>query len=176
MSIIRIKGDEIEFEGSLDDIKKELSRKFACREVSGGKIAKELDVTIKTLYNWAHKYDTYMPMGNRKYSIIQKIKLVLLYDSLNIDEKGSFLRKKEIYDEDILNWKSEITNLEDLPKKKQSGEEEIRLIRSDLKRTKKMLNEKSNIIRKKEKELKEAKAIIELKKKAEILFGADDEE
>ena len=115
-------------------------------------------------------------MGNRKYSIIQKIKLVLLYDSLNIDEKGSFLRKKEIYDEDILNWKSEITNLEDLPKKKQSGEEEIRLIRSDLKRTKKMLNEKSNIIRKKEKELKEAKAIIELKKKAEILFGADDEE
>jgi hypothetical protein len=39
-----------------------------------------------------------------------------------------------------------------------------------------MLNEKSNIIRKKEKELKEAKAIIELKKKAEILFGADDEE
>jgi len=175
MSIIKIKGDSIEFTGNLDDFKREISRKFVNRNISGNEISKKYNVTIKTLYNWAHKYDTYLTMNKHGLSVVQKMKLILMYDSLKEDDKGDFLRTKGIYDDDILKWRSEILELSDASSvsllTKNSND-----IRSDLRRAKKLLAQKNGELKRNEKELKEAKAIIELQKKTEILFGSEEEE
>jgi hypothetical protein len=115
-------------------------------------------------------------MGKKNYSIVQKMKLIIAYDSLKEEERGAFLRSRGLYDKDILKWKSEIVELSDAQPVSKLTRQPNKDLSADLKRTKKMLDQKNGELKKKERELREAKAIIELKKKAEILFGSEDEE
>lgn len=170
---IKITGDSIEFVGTLEDFKTELSRKFSERKGAAKELAEEQKVAIKTLYNWAHKYDTFRPMQKRNYTTLQKMKLILKYDSLEESQIGEFLRQEGLKDEQIFLWKKEVEEMEE---PLVDAKAEARQVRKDLKRVRKNYEQKKRELRKKDKELKEAKAIINLKKKAEIMFGKKDEE
>ncbi len=179
--MIQIKGDSIEFTGSVDDFKKEISKKFANRKVSARKMAQEQNLSIKTLYNWTHRYGSFKRMC-KKVRQIQKMKYVLLYDSLKDEEKGEFLRKMGLRDEDLLAWKKEILTQEEIEPVTLFSERNKELqktnatLKADLLRTKKMLYAKGGELIRVEKKLKEAEVLIDIKKKAEILFGKKDED
>lgn len=181
MSKIQINGDSIEFTGSVDDFKKEIAKKFSKRKVSARQMAEEQNLTIKTLYNWAHRYGSYRRM-TKKTSLVQKMKYILLYDALKDEERGALLRKLGLRDEEIASWKNEILTQEEIEPIIPLSErnEELRrtnvTLKLDLKRTKQMLSAKGGEVIRIEKKLKEAEALVEIKKKAEILFGKKEKD
>lgn len=176
MSFI-MKGDKIEFDGSIDDLKKEISQQFAKRKISAQQMAKDNNVCVKTLYNWAYKYGNYRFMG-KSYSIIQRVKLLIKYESLKDSEKGNFLRSNGLYDEDLNEWKNQINDLPNTPTTKDHTSEKsmVSLMKAELKMTKKLIAKKNRELKDSDKKLKEANALLDLKKKVDALFENKDEE
>ncbi len=159
--------DGIEFNYGQANFKKRTAKRFINRKISAQAFAKEVGVTIKTLYNWAHEYDMFIPMNKSEMSLLQKMKLILTYEALPEIDRGEFLRKKGLYDSDIETFKSEISKADE--KSETKKENTLSAVKNNLRETQKSL-------KKTEKELREAKAIIELKKKLENLFGSEDED
>jgi DNA-binding XRE family transcriptional regulator len=159
--------DGIEFDFGKDSFKINTTRRFLNRKISAAAFAKEVGVTIKTLYNWAHEYDMFVPMNKLEMSLIQKMKIIITFEALPENERGEFLRKKGLFDSDIQTFKTEISKADDKSEEKKNVA--IEAMRNDLRETQKAL-------KKTEKALTEANAIIELKKKLDILFGSEEED
>lgn len=138
----------------------------------GGKgateLSKEIGVSTQTLYNWRDKYSNdpqmFKPKSPRKWSVKDKYSAILESSNLSEQEFGRWLRETGIHSEHIDLWKKEIEAMVSSPKDK----DEIR----ELKKKNKELEKE---LARKDKALAEMAALITLKKKAEAIWGGEDQ-
>jgi len=140
----------------------------------GGKgaseLSKETGVSKQTLYNWRDKYGNAEDIikstirSPRHWNPKDKYNAVLESATLSDDELGRWLRKTGLHSDHLELWKKEIEQMVSSSKEK----EELRKLR---KRNKELEKE----LRRKEKALAEMAALLTLKKKAEMIWGGEDE-
>src|SRR5690606_29631362 len=103
----------------------------------------------------------------------EKLQAVFESQSLNEEDLGAFLRKKGLHSADLDRWKKEIATAFSVTGKKVRGRprKDPELVAA-LEENKKLKRD----LRRKEKALAEQTALIILKKKAEELWGKDEDD
>lgn len=143
---------------------------------SVGSIAKELGITNATLYAWRRKAREagVVSPGNGqtsdKWSSQDKFLVVMETFGMNESELAEYCRKKGLYREQIEAWKSVClqANGHDSDQTKQ--------LNGALKEEKKRAKQLEKELQKKEKALAEAAALLLLRKKAQAIWGDNEEE
>lgn len=140
------------------------------------RLSKESGIAHQTLSRWVNEYAKLEVMGkksksNRDWSAEEKLAAVVEADSLEGEELGAYLRRKGLHGADLERWKQEI--LQGLQSKacgRPKKDPEIMELRKQEKKLRKEL-------RRKDKALAEASALLVLQKKTELIWGAaeDDE-
>lgn len=124
-------------------------------------LAEEIGVSQSTLSRWLREYGRFGTTGegmrNKKrpqnWTAKEKMEAVIAYDRMGESERGQYLRGHGLYSVDIERWREEM--LEALSKKPKKGDPKDKRIR-DL----------ESELRRKEKALAEAAALLVLKKKS----------
>ena len=138
-------------------------------------ISREHGINSALLYAWKKKFVTITGMNNCKKSpqdrnILEKNRLVVLFDELPEEQKGEFLRREGVYLENLKNWKNDINSMllrftaknENMEEKK-----EIQDLRKNLQLTQQELRRKNEA-------LAETAALLVLKKKALYIWGSEE--
>ena len=140
--------------------------------VSACSLSVETGVPQSTLSRWLRHYGTVEPrrstMSSKKrpenWPAEQKLKTVEEYDSLPDDKaQGRFLRERGLYSVDIERWREEM--LQALGRKRK---------RKDPKNQR--IKELEGELRRKEKALAETAALMTLKKKAQDIWGDNEDD
>jgi len=155
-----------------DDFKNAMVEKLSGPHArSASALAEEVGVTQSTLSRWLREYGRFGSMGegmgNKKrpqnWTAEEKMEAVIVYDGMDESERGVYLRGHGLYSVDIDRWREEILQaLSKKPKKRDPKDKRIRDLEGELRR--------------KEKALAEAAALLVLKKKAQVIWGDDEEE
>ncbi|MBB6482751.1 transposase [Spirochaeta isovalerica] len=135
-------------------------------------VAREAGISDQTLRNWLaqakdgtlEKQDT---VGGAGRSSREKFNLVIESKSVSENDQGKWLREKGLHSEHITLYEQELRDL--VEDKGQTEKEEIKRLKKENKRLEKELS-------KKEKALAEMAALYTLKKKAEELWGDDEDD
>lgn len=148
-------------------VKKYLSR--GNRSVN--EILEEVGISSPTLYQWRDQFANVATMKKQtkphSRTTNEKIKSIVEYDSLSIEKRGEYLRRNGLHEEHISEWRKQID--EALSDKKPKKDQKELLAEKEIKTLKKEL-------RHKEKALAEASALLILKKKADLIWGMDEED
>lgn len=139
-----------------------------------GELAKESGISDSTLYSWKAKAASDGGMGSSKKdcrpddrAVEDKVQVVATASGLVGDELGAFLRREGIHEADLKRWREQI--------KRGLGQGETgptRDARADAKRIRELEKE----LRRKDKALAEAAALLVLKKKALTIWGDEDDD
>ena len=140
-------------------------------------IADELGVSSWSLYQWGKRYAISSGMKTKNqdrrpqdWSAEEKFKAVMEFDGLKESEQGEFLRSEGLHSEHLAAWKKSMqASLEPSPK----PSAEARAERAEDKRK---ILELERELRRKEKALAEAAALLILKKKADLIWGTGENE
>ena len=135
-------------------------------------VAKEAGIADQTLRNWLtqskngtlNQQDT---VGGSGRSSREKFNLVIESKSISENDHGKWLREKGLHSEHITLYEQELRDL--VEDKGQTEKEENKRLRKENKRLQKELT-------KKEKALAEMAALYTLKKKAEELWGGNEDD
>jgi transposase len=137
-------------------------------------IAHENGVSRASLFRWVKAFGAESSglikrkVRAHEWSAASKLKALLETQSMSEKELGEYLRRKGLYFSHLLQWKTEV--LEEVKKqgKSKTPEKEAALLRR--------IRELEREVQLKDKALKEATAILVLKKKAESIWGVASEE
>jgi len=135
-------------------------------------LAKELNIPKTTLYGWVRKSDKSITKHKsvNKWTSQDKFQAVLETSTLTETELAEYCRRKGIYLENIKSWKEQClranTILSDDPKK----------LKESLKEEKSKTKNLEKELRIKEKALAETAALLVLRKKANAIWGDQEEE
>jgi transposase len=136
-------------------------------------LTRELGISSPTIYQWRDDFGNVQDMKkstsphNRPAN--EKLKILLEYEGLPLEKRGEFLRKNGIHEENLTEWRSQIeTALQ--PVKKSSQE------RKELGAEKEKVKKLERELHRKDKALAEVSALLILKKKADLLWGSEEEE
>ena len=127
-------------------------------------------VSAPTLYRWvrdsvAGDVNTGSKKDTRRRSFWEQARLVVEADGLSGEELGAFLRSEGLYESDIARWK------EELP-----GQMEKRTAAQQTKSDKKKIKKLESELRRKDKALAEAAALLVLQKKVQEIWGDEDDD
>lgn len=159
------------------ELKKSIvSRMMPPKNESVRKLSEEYGITDATLYNWRKEARAagYATPGDEKvstkWSSEDKFLIVLETYSMNETELAAYCRQKGLYKEQIGTWRKTCltANGRDLAQTKQ--------LNQDLKVERNKRNELEKELRHKEKALAEAAALLLLRKKAQAIWGDQEEE
>ncbi len=103
----------------------------------------------------------------RDWNKEEKWQTLIDSDGLNEEDKGRYLREKGLFQHHLNQWKQQFMN-----KESSDSEKELRAKNRELTAKNKGLEKE---LRRKEKALAEAAALLILKKKAQALFGSDED-
>ncbi len=138
-------------------------------------VAKETGIPKDTLYTWRTKYrhvqgSTVAGQGQQSGALRSEEKFSILLEtaSLNELELGEYCRRKGLYPEQIANWKK--TFIQD------SSPEASKAERAQLQEQTKTIKQLQSELRRKDKALAEAAALLVLGKKAQALLGEPEDE
>ena len=134
-------------------------------------LAQEVDIPQSTLSRWVREYAMVGTAGGvmkerrpKDWSAEEKLDAVLEYEKLEEEQRGIYLREKGLHSVHIERWRSQI--IEGLkgsrPGKKDPRDKKIKELERELGR--------------KEKALAETAALLVLKKKAQAIWGDNEEE
>ena len=143
---------------------------------SVSELAKETGICVATLYNWrrkAREEGRLLPDGDSSpqgWSSRDKFAAVLETASMNEEELAEYCRKRGIYPEQIRKWREACEKANDWDRCQ--NEELTKARKSDQKRIKELDKE----LNRKEKALAEAAALWVLRKKAQAIWGKDEDE
>jgi hypothetical protein len=98
----------------------------------------------------------------------EKLKTLMEYDTLTFEMRGEYLRKNGLHEEHINSWRKQIEDALSSPSQKRDRSKLI----AEQKKIKKLEQE----LRRKEKALAEASALLILKKKADLIWGVMEED
>jgi len=131
-------------------------------------ISKETGVADVTIYQWAKRFQTGTLSTKESFpgnfSVNQKYQLLMDYYSIPKNKTGHWLRENGVHTEHITKWKNEIGVLMTKPSKEK---DEIKKLKSELLTA-------HREIRKKDKALAEAAALLVLKKKYQYLWEEEE--
>ena len=135
-------------------------------------LSEELDIPRTTIYQWIKKSDK-SPNNHKsvsKWTSEDKFQAVLETSSLTERELAEYCRRKGIYVDDIKLWKEQCikANSPSLGDPKELTE--------NLKEEKNRIKKLEKELRRKEKALAEAAALLVLRKKANAIWGDPEEE
>jgi len=135
-------------------------------------VAKEAGVSDQTLRNWLNKakagtLSKNETVGSAGRSSNEKLNLVIEAGSISRKEQGKWLREKGLHTEHLTQYKQELRDL--IQDKDKTEKEKNKKLTKENKRLKKELD-------KKEKALAEMAALYTLKKKAEELWGDEEDD
>ena len=137
-------------------------------------LAKQEGISLPTLYAWrrqARDKGVLMPRGDdtpEGWSSADKFNAVLQTATMSQSELAEFCRTKGLYPEQVQRWKEACQNANDWEQKTSAQLEKER--REDRNENKKLKAE----LRRKEKALAEAAALLVLRKKLNALFGDEE--
>ena len=135
-------------------------------------LAEEVGIAQSTLSRWLKEYgkfgETGVSMGSKRrsqnWSAEEKFRAVVTYEGLAEADRGKYLREHGLFSVDIERWGEEMTAV--LKKKPQSGKNDPKDRR---------IKQLESELRRKEKALAEAAALLVLKKKADAIWGDDED-
>ena len=136
-------------------------------------LAMESGIGVSTLHNWVKKLGgrdhLKKPKRSQDWTASEKLQAVFEAQNLSELELGEFLRRSGLYSHDIVTWKAEA--LADTAQKRLAGrpKKDPELIEKDAK-----IKALERELRRKEKALAEAAALIILKKRVEEIWGKDE--
>ncbi len=136
-------------------------------------ITSELGISPPTLYQWRDYFANVDGMKKstspKNRTATEKLKTLIDYEAIPDDKRGEFLRKNGLHLDNIVEWKNQIlTALSPLRKSLHD--------RTELVVEQKKVKELESEIRRKDKALAEASALLILKKKANLIWGSEEEE
>ncbi len=156
-----------------EDFKKSAVAKFLSRgNRTVPEISNEVGVNSSTLYNWRNNFanvtDMKKPSKPHSRSAQEKLKALKEYGEVPIEGRGEYLRKNGLHEEHLAEWQKQIEDA--LSPSKRSTQDRAELI---VERRKNHELEKE--LRRKDKALAEASALLILKKKADLIWGTKEE-
>jgi transposase-like protein len=142
--------------------------------ISASALSQEVGIPHQTLSRWRNEYATLVANGgvivkNKRpedWTAEEKLKAILDYDKLDEQQKGNYLREKGLHSVHMQRWQQEFVEAYASKKKKTRG--------ADPKQ--KRIKELEKELRRKEKALAEAAALLVLKKKADAIWGDREDE
>lgn len=143
--------------------------------ISIAQLARDENIAEQTLYNWrnrAKQQGKTVPTNSKTQEISPETKLAIIIDTakLNETELAEYCRNKGLYPEQIAQWKAQ--SLTGFSTSEQQTAQVRRQHQTDQKQIKQLKQE----IKRKDKALAEAAAILILRKKLNALWGEDEEE
>lgn len=136
---------------------------------SAPRLSQETGIPIATLYSWKRKLGgTPLAKDKRSQDWTPEEIIEILFESKGLSEEklGRYLRDKGLHSHDLEEWKSSLS-----PKQKGRPKLDPEIV--ELRAEKKKLERE---VRRKDKALAEASALLILKKKAEAIWGISEEE
>jgi len=150
--------------------------------ISATALAREVGVSQNTLSRWLRQARTLGPMGRKKdtldasqggpgrWTAEEKLRVVLEASVLTGEELGAFLRREGLHEAQLVEWRKKVMEaatgaLKDVKRKRSDRTPEAQRIR-----------ELERELRRKEKALAEVAALLALKKKADALWGDEDDD
>jgi transposase len=143
---------------------------------SVGLISQELGITEPTLYKWrkearlAGKPTPGDGQVSEKWSSEDKFLIVMETYAMNQADLAEYCRKKGLYKEQIEAWRNSCLNANGRESK------QTKLLNQELKEEKKRAKTLEKDLHKKEKALAEAAALLLLRKKAQAIWGDQEDE
>lgn len=139
---------------------------------SVAEVAREMGISDQTIYNWKKQVENgtlYLDdLGSPlTANPIERFNLILEGKSISEEESGKWLREKGLHSEHLNLWEQEF---KDILKDKDN---KLKLENQKLRKEKKELEKE---LRRKEKALAEMAALLTLKKKANAIWGDDEDE
>ena len=162
--------------GYSNEIKKKAVGRMKDGGTPIGELAEEYGVTRATLYNWQRDIDgiprsnSIRSKGPKGWSSEDKFNAVLETSSLNEYEKTEYCRRRGIFIEQLKEWE-ETCRQANAAYTKAKQESEIELRKEQKRRV-----EIERELRRKDKALAEAAALLVLRKKAEAIWGDQEED
>lgn len=138
-------------------------------------LSKKTGIPRRTLFDWRKKYcsandiDLKVTRSPRELPLLAKYEAILESTSLEEENFGRWLRLRGLKSEHLEKWKDEIR---DMAKKK--NKDDIKK-NEELKEAKQRIKELERELRRKDKALAEASALILLKKKADAIWGVEED-
>jgi transposase len=156
-------------------------RMIGTERISASSLSGEVGVAQPTLSRWAREARTIAPMNQKKnnrnsstpphrWTAEEKLDAVLEAASLSDDELGAFLRRRGLHEAQLREWRAIVLRaskdaLDDRKKKPAKNATEAKKIKA-LERE----------LHRKEKALAEVAALLALKKKADQIWGDEDDD
>ncbi len=155
-----------------EDFKQTMVRKMSGpTPKSATAISEEVGIPQSTLSRWLREYGRFdeTDMGAKKrpqkWTADQKFQAVMKYEGMDEEARGRYLREQGLYSVDIEKWREEMSGaLEQKTKKKKVDPRDQRI------------RELERELRRMEKALAEAAALLVLKKKADAIWGDNEDE
>jgi len=135
-------------------------------------VSREVGVSEQTIRNWIEKArngrldvaDGEIAPGDRQAS--EKLKLVIESKSIEPERMGEWLRGQGLHSEHIALWEQELATI---------VADKDDALKHELQQTKKKLKETERELARKDRALAELAALLALKKKAQAIWGDDEE-
>lgn len=154
------------------DFQKSVVSKFLSRgNKSADSISQEVGVSLSCIYTWIKKYGNVQSMTNKPgrkpndRNAHEKFELVMNYFSLPDEDRGKFLRENGLHSDHLEQWK-----------KTMEAGFSVKSNTPELAEEKKKNKILEREVRRKDKALAEAAALLILQKKAQLLWGTDEDE
>lgn len=136
-------------------------------------VTKELGISSPTIYQWRDDFANVQGMKKssspKDRPLSEKNKSIFEYDSLPVEKRGEYLRNNGLHEDNLAEWRSQIDAALQ-PVKKSSQE------RKELGAEKEKVKKLEKELRRKDKALAEVSALLILKKKADLLWGSEEDE
>ena len=135
-------------------------------------LAREVGVSRSTLWDWKREVcrvagtmvdsENKADGGRRERSAKERLRLAMEADGLSEEELGAFLRREGLEEEELRQWQDSMLWAVQSRSQRMAERRQVRTLERRLRRT--------------EKELKEAKALLELQKKVQAIWGDGDDD
>jgi len=129
-------------------------------------LAAETGLPQPTLSRWLHRARTVGVMKVKRWSLVEKLRVVIEASRLEDAKLGEFLRREGLHETQLTQWRAELeTALEEAPPRSRGKSAEAYRIK-----------ELERELRRKEKALAETAALLVLKKKAAAIWGEEEDD
>lgn len=153
------------------ELKESIARRYLSSDISYRELAEETGADKSSVRSWVQAFKEHGSVGTKRSKTTattdgrpaaEKLRLVIASKGLADSERGEFLRREGVHDDDLERWEREaLGGLESKPSSEAQHLRIRHLERSGAKQAKR---------------LKEAEALLDLQKKVHALWGdADDD-
>lgn len=136
-------------------------------------ISKEVGIHFSTIYDWRNELAKVNGMKQQSKphsrSANEKLKALMEFEALPREKQGEYLRKNGLHEEHLAEWRKQIE--EALSPSKKCSQDRTELVAEQRKN-----HQLEKELRRKDKALAEASALLILKKKADLIWGTREDE